>query len=94
MVNRVFVQFLSSLPSPPVYQVSPPDPDGVCRTALARIAALVDDPEMAQRDPTTTISFSRASPRDVEAAAELYNRCSRGEDDAINILDERGEPIL
>jgi hypothetical protein len=94
VVNRAFAQFLGKLPHRPPLQVSPPDPEGMCRTALERLAVIADDPDIAQRDPTTTLSFSRASPEDIEVVTRYLTRCVREENNGINPLDEHGEPIM
>ena len=93
LVNREFVEFLGSLPPAPARRVSPPDLGGICKTALVRLASLADDSEIAQRDPTTTLSFSRASCEDISTATELLNRCSE-KICTFDALDERGEPTL
>ena len=86
--------FLSRVSPAPPRRASPPDFEGVCRTALTRLAAFADDSDIAQRDPMTTLSFSRMSHEDIDEATEFFNRYSLGENDADSTLDERGELIL
>ncbi|KAF8491299.1 hypothetical protein JB92DRAFT_1273815 [Gautieria morchelliformis] len=94
VVNRAFAQFLGKLSHRPPCQVSPPDPQDMCRTALGRLAVIADEPDIAQRDPTTTLAFSRASTEDISVFSEYLARCVCGGENEINPLDEHGEPIM
>jgi hypothetical protein len=93
VVNRVYAQFLGGISHPLAHEASPPDPEGTCRRALARLARFEGNPAIAQRDPKSTLSFSRAGPKYVSRARELYARCALVEKDALAVVNERGEPI-
>jgi hypothetical protein len=93
IVNRVYSQFLGQLPNPPVFPSSQPDPEGVSRVALGRLAIFADDPCVAKRDPTTTLSFSLLTSEVIEKNIGMFAKLTQGEKEAFRALNEHGQPI-
>ena len=93
VVNRVYFQFLQGLPAPTPQARAAPDPEGVCREGLARLAALADDARLASRDPRTTLSFCRYSREVVQQNVALFAEFAQGEENALHPLDEYGRPV-
>jgi hypothetical protein len=93
VVNRVYCQFLGSLPDPPVFRPSQPDPEGVSKAGLKRLSIFVGDPSIAKRDPTVALSFCCFSPELIEENAKVLAKFAEGEKEAFCPLDEHGKPI-
>lgn len=93
VVNRVYTQFLQGLPDPPAFCPAQPDPAGVCKAALGRLAKLKSDPAIALRDPATTMSFCCLSANVIAQSEQLIAEFAKGEAEAFQPLDARGRPL-
>ncbi|KAF8582844.1 hypothetical protein K439DRAFT_1634966 [Ramaria rubella] len=91
--HRVYASFLARQPPPPPFTPSRPDLKKVAKEALARLAELREDPSIASRDPSTTLSFSMWSPETVAANQGFLDQMAADENTAFLPTDSKGQPI-
>ena len=92
-MNRVYSQFLQGLPKPREFRPSRPDPEGLFRAGLERLATLTLDASIAGRDPSNTLSLCCFSPEVIEQNTAMFAEYAKGESEAFHALDEDGRPI-
>ncbi|KAH9977632.1 alpha/beta-hydrolase [Lactifluus volemus] len=92
--NRVFLQFLSRLPSTRSKLRPPRDPLEVyISKALAILAEISGDSTIAGRDPLSPMSFSRIATHVQQLQVENYMAAARGARKAFSPLGSDGRPM-
>ena len=89
IANRVFASFLASLPPTcsDSLPVAVPLDD-----ALQRLADLMHDPEIRNREPSSPMAFSCVPSVAMRRRAEIYARAALGHRGAFSPLDPNGRP--
>lgn len=94
IANQVFVKFLSRLPHnrsdvmPPKIRI-----EERMQSALEKLAAIVEDPKVAERNPLSSISFSCLAPEVVQSQTDSLVFYRKGLDTAYVPLGPDGRPI-
>ena len=89
IANRVFASFLAGLE--PSHSDSLP-PTGPLDEALQRLADIMHDPDIGNREPSSPMSFSCVPPVVAYRRLEIYARAAPGHRGAFSPLDTNGRP--
>jgi hypothetical protein len=89
IANRVFASFLAGLPSA---HSRPPPPTAPLDEALQRLAEIMHDPDIGNREPSSPMSFSCVPPVVAYRRLEIYARAAPGHRGAFSPLDMNGRP--
>ncbi|KAH7916146.1 alpha/beta-hydrolase [Hygrophoropsis aurantiaca] len=94
IVNQVFAKFLASQPLARSDFITPPTSifDRM-KTALVKLADLVGEPEMASRDPRSSLSFSCVTPEVVKSQLATLNFYKKDIEHAYCPLGRDGRPL-
>ncbi|THH06798.1 hypothetical protein EW145_g3837 [Phellinidium pouzarii] len=96
IVNRVFAEFLSrqtNLYIPVTLQmISPTERRERAQEALEKLADLMEDPSIAERDPASALSFSCVTPEVLQSQSDVLSRQALNEREAFSPLGMDGRP--
>lgn len=94
IANQVLSKFLSRLPRVRSDLVPPKTSiQERMSSALAKLAELMDDPTIASRDPTSSLSFCCLDPDVIKSQTESILAYRKGEQEAFSPLGPNGRPI-
>jgi hypothetical protein len=89
IANRVFASFLAGLPSAHSH---PPPATAPLDEALQRLAEIMHNPDIGNREPSSPMSFSCVPPVVAYRRLEIYARAAPGHRGAFSPLDPNGRP--
>ncbi|TRM68532.1 alpha/beta-hydrolase [Schizophyllum amplum] len=95
IANQTFAKFLSRLPPArsDLTTTLPEQRDTKMRAALERLATLMGDRNIAERDPRSVLSFSCVGPEVLKSQTEMLAHYAIGQEDAFSALGPDGRPI-
>ncbi|KAH8102207.1 alpha/beta-hydrolase [Cristinia sonorae] len=94
IVNKVFHNFLSRLPSSSSeLEESTKSVEEVMQESLHRLATLRNDPSVARRDPKSPLAFSMVTQEVWKSQEDAFKVFAKGERKAFSPLTENGRPI-
>ncbi|KAI5124806.1 hypothetical protein M0805_005438 [Coniferiporia weirii] len=94
IVNRVFAEFLSRQPHVPttLRMVTPAERQERMQEALYRLAELMEDASIAERDPSSPLSFSCVTPEVLQSQSDVLSHQMLKEREAFSPLGMDGRP--
>lgn len=97
VVNRVFAEFLSRQPKgetpSPLECIHPSSRRERIQSALQKLADLIEDPDIASRDPNSSLSFSCVSPEVYQSQKDILDKEVLDERNAFSPLGLDGRPL-
>jgi hypothetical protein len=93
LVNQTFYKFIERLPKARS-DLKPPDPSTPLRMELAlkRLAELMDDDKMVQRNYMSALSFSCVTPDIMAMQYDMIREYRRGMSDVLSPVGPDGRP--
>ena len=89
IANRVFASFLANLPAARSDSLPVVVP---FRDALQRLAEIMHDPEIGNREPSSPMAFSCVPTTAMRVRAGIYARAALGHRGAFSPLNQSGRP--
>ncbi|KAI0260959.1 alpha/beta-hydrolase [Gloeopeniophorella convolvens] len=91
IANRVFASFLAR--QPPMRSDPLPSQSARMHDAMNRLAAIVGDPDICNREPSSPMAFSCVPSAVVHRRAQIFARAAEGHRSAFSPLSPSGRPV-